>query len=186
MLIPCSGQKMIPARNAIVAHAHSYLVNDKLLLPIQKTYRKFTRWPHALPNTWRSCLCPVIWVEQSVTTTDSSSLAPPTGQQSPHCSRHGQPVLPIFTNFIISNLTSFAVRLLQYDDGNSKFRQKFSPYQTTHCYSQRMVIDKPNNFHSQWNVLRSLLNCLYIVHPVVNHIIINKQFSVDHSHKMYK
>jgi hypothetical protein len=38
MLILCSGQKMIPARNAIVAHAHSYLVNDELLLPIQKTH----------------------------------------------------------------------------------------------------------------------------------------------------
>jgi hypothetical protein len=36
MLILCSEQKMIPARNAIVAHARSFFVNDELLLPSRK------------------------------------------------------------------------------------------------------------------------------------------------------
>lgn len=43
MLILCSDQKTIPARNAINAHAQRFLVNDEQLLPIQKTSGKFTR-----------------------------------------------------------------------------------------------------------------------------------------------
>jgi hypothetical protein len=43
MLIICSDQKMIPARNAINADAQIFLVNDELLLPIQKTSGKCSR-----------------------------------------------------------------------------------------------------------------------------------------------
>jgi len=43
MLILCSDRKMIPARNAINAHAQSFLVNDELLHPTEKTSGKCTR-----------------------------------------------------------------------------------------------------------------------------------------------
>jgi hypothetical protein len=57
----------------------------------------------------------------------------------------------VFNAFIALNLTSFAARLLyyEYEDGKSKFRQKFIPTKLHNVTPQKKVKGEPNNFHNQ-------------------------------------
>jgi hypothetical protein len=72
-----STHQEIHARNAINAHAQVSVVNDKLLLPIQKIFVQCTCWQYAAADQSAGrCHCVYVIVEEPIPPTSSSPIVP--------------------------------------------------------------------------------------------------------------
>jgi hypothetical protein len=80
---------MVPVRNAIIAHAKNFVLNDKLPLALLKAFVQSTRSLHATRNAW----CFILWLaELCLSLLPTAVLEPsPLVNTSPHRARYVQP-----------------------------------------------------------------------------------------------
>jgi hypothetical protein len=159
--------EVIPARNVIDAHAQDFVVNDKLLLSVLKTFAQYTCSLHATGNAC-CILCVyvvvVLVVQQAVAPTNISVVVPPVTISSPHRSRHtpssrGSSLCMIFVFDLLANSVN----------RNCNVRMSFRKY--LQCLISLFIILNSNKTFNIFHTFSASLDTLY--GPSILHMLPN-------------